>query len=98
MLDCPNCKKPTISAWRKQSIGPLRKVRCPNRNAQISVGWLHSVVFGALTTLIPVVWLIVFIESGMIQAVAVVVLSLVAIGAYQHFLVPLKVRALSEDE
>lgn len=98
MLECPNCEKRSISAWRKQAIGPLRKIRCPNCKAQISVGWLQSVVLSVVVWLLPLLWFIVLIEEGLLKAAIFAGLALIVIGAYQHFFVPLKIRSLPEDE
>jgi len=98
MLDCPNCKELSISAWRKQFIGPLRKIRCPECNAQISVGWLQSIILGIIVCLLPIVWLIVFITSGALRAGVIAIFSMIVVGVYQHFLVPLKVSSFPEDE
>ena len=98
MLECPNCHARSISAWRKQFIGPLGKIRCPNCKAQISVGWLQSLFLAGVTWALPIVWLLVLISSGLLKALIVAALTVSAAGAWQHFFVPLKVRSVAETE
>jgi hypothetical protein len=97
MLECPNCKELSISALRKQFIGPLRKISCPTCKAEISVGWLQSIILGIIVWVLPIVWLVVLVSSGVLQAAVVAILTMIVVGAYQHFLVPLKVRTLPEN-
>lgn len=97
MLTCPNCGQRSISAWRKQFVGPLRTICCPNCNATISVGWLQSAILNGVLVLFPIILMVLVINKGFVKAAIFALLALPVVGAYQHFLVPLKVRSLPED-
>ncbi len=97
MIACPNCQIRTISAWRKQFIGPLRKIRCPDCKAQISVSWPQSILLGFIAWLLPVVWFVTLVEGGVLLGVFVALVTLILVGLYQHHLVPLTVRSLPEE-
>ena len=98
MHECPNCKEPTISALRKQFVGPLRKIQCSNCKAQISVDWLHSIVISLFVLIAPILFLIIMINYGLLSAAGFAIASTIIVGVYQHLVVRLKVRALPDHE
>ena len=99
-LECPHCRQTSISWWRKQVLGPARTISCPDCAASISVSWKHAIPI--IITPVLAVLFIGFIGPIIRDQVApawafalnglVVVLTLVVIGIYHHFLVPLEVR------
>ena len=94
MLNCPNCNERSISAWRKQYLSPLRKIRCPNCSALVSVGWLKSIIPGMIGGILPIAWLMVLLCFDSFLAANVFgILVIVALGVHHHFFIPLKVRA-----
>ena len=98
MLDCPNCTQPSISAFQKQFLSPLRKIECANCGAQVSVGWLQSVIPGIIGAILPIVWFFVLVVSDSLAATAVAIFTLVLLGVHHHFIVPLKVRSLPNND
>ena len=98
MIECPNCKEPTIRAWRKQFLAPLRKIPCPSCGALISVDWLHSTINIVVAWLLPVIAIVIFAKFGLGYAVAFFLLGLLAVGIYQHFVVRLRVRSMPDPE
>jgi hypothetical protein len=98
MHECPNCKQRSISLWRKQFLGPLRKIGCPNCGAQVSVDWLHSIIISVGAWLLPILSLVVFAKASLIYAIVFFVVGMVAIGIYQHFMVRLKVRSVPQPD
>lgn len=37
---CPACGQPSLSIWRKLSLGPTRSFACPSCGSRLSVPWL----------------------------------------------------------
>ena len=102
-IDCPHCKRPTISWWRKQFLGPALRINCPECAAKISVSRKHSypvivalvAVFGSLTYFhAEIRSLLGFAYSTTFAAVPFVL----AIAIYHQLFVPLEVRARPKNE
>ena len=53
-LSCPRCTEKPFSAFRLLSLGPLRTARCQSCGCCLSVGWLGSLPFAFLFSLLPV--------------------------------------------
>ena len=79
-------------------MGPLRRIRCPGCDATISVDWPRSSVAILFAWLIPVFTLIVFAELGIIAAIIFLVVSLVVVFLYQHYIVRLVVRVPPDND
>ena len=91
-LPCPNCKKPSISAWRKQFIGPGRAIGCNACGARVSLSTIHAVPALMMGFAYPVLALVALLDAGVPGLVLVSALALGSLGLYQHYLVPLVVR------
>ncbi|MDJ0938643.1 MAG: hypothetical protein QNJ00_02635 [Woeseiaceae bacterium] len=90
-LTCPNCNKPSFSAWRKQLIGPGRTMLCEHCGARVSLSKLHAVPALMMGFAYPVLAILALAEAGFPGLGIVTVLSLGSMGLYQHYLVPLVV-------
>jgi hypothetical protein len=44
LYDCPHCGKPTISAWRKATLGPALPTTCSACDENVGVPWGKSSV------------------------------------------------------
>jgi hypothetical protein len=53
--NCPSCGEKTISFWQKQFTGPLKKIKCKNCDALISVSWFRSFFIIFLGMFIPLI-------------------------------------------
>ena len=42
MYKCPWCEHKTFSFWQKQSLGPIRSIRCVNCTRRVSVDWTRA--------------------------------------------------------
>jgi hypothetical protein len=96
MHECPHCKEQTITAFRKQFVGPLRKIQCSNCKARVSVDWFHSIVMSLFVLVAPVFFLIIMINYGLLSAAGFAILGTVAVGAYRHFVVRLSEQMEAE--
>lgn len=97
-LECPNCNQPSFSAWRKQTLGPARKIKCRMCGAGVSVSTLYSIPMIIMAMATPVGIGLAGLNYGWIPAAAVLAVSAVVLGSYQQFVVPLVVRSKPEDE
>ncbi len=97
---CPKCGEVSFSFWRKQFLGPMRKISCARCGAKVTVPWMMStlvIVFAAVT---PTFGLVAgLVASGRYGAVAGFVvfllcaLPVVAVGGWlYHRFVPLITR------
>lgn len=105
-IQCPHCNRPTISFWRKQFLGPARRISCPECAAKISVSWKSFWPIVIALTLPGILQLFIGEEIrrsvGHPLSLALVVLYFLFIMAiiipYHHFFVPLEVRARPMNE
>ena len=97
-LLCPNCNEPSFSAWRKQTLGPVRKIRCRLCGARISVSTIRSVPMILLAMAIPIIVALALFEYGWVASAILVVALFAVLALYQHYCVPLVVRARPEEE
>lgn len=97
-LECPNCNEPSFSVWRKQTLGPARKVNCSVCGAGVSVSTLHSIPMILMAMAIPIGTGLAGLKFGWLTAVLVLAISSVILISYHHFLVPLVVRSEPEIE
>ena len=51
--ECPKCGARSFSFWRKQLLGPLRKVKCTNCGASVSVSLGKGLLVSVATSLVP---------------------------------------------
>ena len=100
-LECPHCRHASIGWWRKQVLGPARTISCPNCAASVSVSWKHAapiivapVLVGVFLGFVGPIIREQFTPDWRFALNAlVIVLALIVIGVYHHFLVPLEVRS-----
>ena len=97
-LECPHCNEPSFTAWRKQTLGPARKIKCSACGARVSVSTLHSIPAILMATAIPIGVGLAGLKYGWLSAAAVLVIFSVILISYYHFFVPLVVRSKPESE
>ena len=101
-LNCPHCNNPTISWWRKQFLGPARRIRCPECSAKISVARKSSypAIVASVIAFVSVGYFGAEIRRlvGFAGATTLITLFLLVLGIYHHFFVPLEVRARPRSE
>ena len=97
-LLCPNCNEPSFSAWRKQTLGPARKIKCRSCGARISVSTVRSLPMILIAMAIPVAIALTLFEYGWVASAALAVALFAVLALYQHYFVPLVVRTRPEDE
>ena len=94
MHNCPHCNEPSISFWQKQCLGPIKRIRCSECGAGISVFWPAALVAVAWAGSIPVVALFIYIETNLLLAIAYVPVGFLIMSLYYHYVLPLRVRRL----
>jgi len=47
MYECPWCSRKAFSFWQKQTLGPMRVMRCSQCNRQVSLSPFRAQVAGA---------------------------------------------------
>ena len=47
MYSCPWCGQKAFSFWQKQTLGPMRTMRCPHCRRQVSLSSFRAQVAGA---------------------------------------------------
>jgi hypothetical protein len=97
-LECPHCNEPSFTAWRKQTLGPARKIKCSVCGARVSVSTLHSIPMILMAMAAPIGIGLAGLKYGWLSAAAVLVISSVILISYYHFFVPLVVRSKPESE
>jgi len=97
-LECPNCNQPSFSPLRKQTLGPARKIKCRLCGAGVSVSTLYSIPMILMAMATPIGMGLAGLNYGWLPAAAVLAISAVVLGLYQHLVVPLVVRSKPEIE
>lgn len=94
---CPNCRKPSFRAAQKQGLGPFRSIACRLCGATVSVSRPHSIAVLILMSILFSFAVPVFIDFGLLAALAFVVFIAIATGMYYRYRVPLVTRSVGPN-
>ena len=94
---CPNCNKPSFQAAQKQMLGPLRVIACRLCGATVSVSRPHSIAVLLLMSILFSFAAPIFIDFGLLAALAFVVFIAIAAGTYYRYRVPLVTRSVGPN-
>ena len=94
---CPNCTKPSFRAAQKQMLGPGRIIACRLCGATVSVSRSHSIAVLLLGSILFSFAVPVFLDFGLLAALAFVVFIAIATGTYYRYWVPLVIRSVGPN-
>ncbi len=94
---CPNCNEPSFRASQKNTLGPARTIVCRLCGASVSVSWLHSVAVLLLASISFSFAVPIFLDFGLLAALAFFGLVAIASATYYRYRVPLVTRSVESN-